>query len=300
MDGDTSPKAFDTLAVSSPDKAAEPVTEQAIGHTSRTLPVTVRRSLWKRWWNGPVVRPALGVLLLLALWQAIVSLFDVPRFLFIGPIEAIEQFYLLPGYYWNHILVTLQESLLGFAGGAIAGILCGVLVYYIPPIQHLLYPSLIAINTIPKVALAPLFVVWFGYSTTSKSIVALTIAFFPVLVATVDGLTAVPAELRELARINRASTWQRMRKIDMIYCMPWIITGMKISISMAVGGAVVGEFIAGRSGLGYIIVVANSQVNLAAMFAAFVALAVIAQLLFSAVGVLGKLLVPWAQHGGNG
>lgn len=245
---------------------------------------------------GSVIRPAVGLFTIFLVWEAVVRIFQLPRYLLIGPIEAISEFFLRPEYYWEHTLVTLYEAALGFGGGLVLGIVSGLLIYYLPVLRSTVYPSLIAANTIPKVALAPLFVVWFGFGTTSKAMVALAIAFFPIVVSTVDGVGSVPAELRELAKINKASRWQRFRKIDFIYALPAIFTGMKISISMAVGGAVVGEFIAGRTGLGYIIMIANNMINLAAMFAAFIALAALAGVCFLLISFLGKVLLPWAEH----
>lgn len=244
-----------------------------------------------------ITQAVLGTVLLAAAWELSVRLFDIPRFVLVGPIEALEQFILRSNYFAEHIWVTLVESLLGFTGGTVAGVLFGLVLFYSPVVQSFLYPSLIGINTIPKVALAPLFVIWFGYGTMSKSMVALAIAFFPIVVATVDGLRSVPLELRELAEINRSSSWQRIRKIDFIYALPTVFIGMKISISMAVGGAVVGEFIAGADGLGYVVLAAVSQANLPAMFAAFIALAVMALVLFMIIDIVHRLAFPWAQKG---
>lgn len=265
--------------------------------TSPTTPERRIRGRGARLLRSRTALAVIGLALIGALWEASVRLFDIPRFVLIGPIEAIEQFFIRPGYFAEHVWVTLVESLLGFVGGTIAGVIFGLILHYSPLVNSFLYPSLIGINTIPKVALAPLFVIWFGYGTGSKAMVALAIAFFPIVVATVDGLRSVPLELRELAEINRSSSWQRVRKIDLIYALPTVFIGMKISISMAVGGAVVGEFIAGRSGLGYVILAAVSQVNLPAMFAAFIALAVMALLLFMIIDIIHKIAFPWAQSG---
>ncbi|GAA1256319.1 ABC transporter permease [Janibacter melonis] len=240
-----------------------------------------------------MVMSVVGITALLALWEAVVRVFDVPGYLLVGPWAAVTELTSDPSYFWEHSLMTLQASVLGFVLGALLGVGFGVALYYVPAIRHVLYPSLIAINTVPKVALAPLFIVWFGFGLESKVFVALTIAFFPLVISTFDGLASVPSELRELARINRASTWDQMRKIELIHSLPSIFTGMKISISMAVGGAVVGEFIAGNSGLGYVVLVANSQVALGTMFAAFICLAVMSLVLFMVVDVLGRLLLPW-------
>ncbi|HKU23819.1 MAG TPA: ABC transporter permease [Candidatus Sulfotelmatobacter sp.] len=252
-----------------------------------------RPSLLSRVLLSPAAKAVLGLALMMVLWEAVVKVFNLPRFLLVGPSEAFAELVTRPMYYLESSWITLQEAMAGFAFGAILGCVCGAILFYIPPVRHFLYPSLIAIDTIPKVALAPLFIVWFGFGFESKAFVSMAIAFFPLVINTFDGLASVPKELRELAKINRASRWMQMTKIEFIYALPSLFTGMKISISMAVGGAVVGEFIAGSSGLGYVVLLANSQVNLPSMFAAFMVLAAISLLLFLSIDRLGKYLLPW-------
>lgn len=246
---------------------------------------------------SPAVKAVTGLALMLALWESVVRIFDMPRYLLVGPLEAFAELGERPLFYLEHSWITIQEALAGFALGAALGIICGAILFYIPFIRHFLYPTLIAIDTIPKVALAPLFIVWFGFGFESKAFVSMAIAFFPLVINTFDGLSSVPSELRELAKINKASRFMQMTKIEFIYALPNLFTGMKISISMAVGGAVVGEFIAGSSGLGHVVLLANSQVNLASMFAAFMVLASISLLLFLFIDRLGKKLLPWRDAG---
>lgn len=246
---------------------------------------------------SPAVKALLGLAMMLALWEAVVRIFKMPNYLLVGPLAAFEELAERPLFYLEHSWITMQEALAGFALGAALGIICGAVLFYVPFVRHFLYPTLIAIDTIPKVALAPLFIVWFGFGFESKAFVSMAIAFFPLVINTFDGLSSVPNELRELAKINRASRFMQMTKIEFIYALPNLFTGMKISISMAVGGAVVGEFIAGSSGLGHIVLLANSQVNLASMFAAFMVLATISLLLFLFIDQLGKKLLPWRDAG---
>ncbi|AGP59227.1 ABC transporter permease [Streptomyces rapamycinicus] len=241
-------------------------------------------------------KAAAGIVGLFAVWQLLVSIFTPPEYLAVGPVSAITELIDRPGYFANNTFVTLQEALAGFALGTALGVLCGAALHYSPTVRSFLYPALIAIDTIPKVALAPLFIVWFGFGFESKAFVAMAIAFFPLVINTYDGLSSVPHELQELARINKASQWKKMTKIDFIYAVPSIFSGAKISISLAVGGAVVGEFIAGSKGLGYVILLANSQVDLPSMFAAFIVLAAIALALFFIVDFAGRKLAPWKNH----
>ncbi|RAX47796.1 ABC transporter permease [Arthrobacter sp. AQ5-05] len=246
---------------------------------------------------SPAAKAVTGLALMLAIWESVVRIFDMPRYLLVGPLEAFAELAERPMFYLEHSWITIQEALAGFALGAALGIICGAILFYIPFVRHFLYPTLIAIDTIPKVALAPLFIVWFGFGFESKAFVSMAIAFFPLVINTFDGLSSVPSELRELAKINKASRFMQMTKIEFIYALPNLFTGMKISISMAVGGAVVGEFIAGSSGLGHVVLLANSQVNLASMFAAFMVLASISLLLFLFIDRLGKKLLPWRDAG---
>ncbi|MFE7976177.1 ABC transporter permease [Streptomyces shenzhenensis] len=237
-----------------------------------------------------------GIIGLFVVWQLLVTIIAPPEYLFVGPVAAFAELIDRPEYFATNTFVTLQEALAGFALGTALGVLCGAALHYSQTVRSFLYPALIAIDTIPKVALAPLFIVWFGFGFESKAFVAMAIAFFPLVINTYDGLSSVPHELQELARINKASPWKKMTKIDFIYAIPSIFSGAKISISLAVGGAVVGEFIAGSKGLGYVILLANSQVDLPSMFAAFMVLAAIALALFFIVDFAGRKLVPWKNH----
>ncbi len=281
-----------------PTPAAVPDAQSIAAPTSLTETLTVvsppRRALPEG--VSKAVKAVLGMLGIFAIWELIVRAFSIPSYLLVGPIAAFQKLGEQPGYFAHHAWVTVQEALAGFGLGVGLGIVCGAMLFYIPPVRHFLYPALIAVDTIPKVALAPLFIVWFGFGFESKVFVAMAIAFFPLVINTFDGLSAVPNELKELARINNASAWMRMRKIEFWYALPSIFSGAKISISLAVGGAVVGEFIAGTDGLGQVILRANAQSDLATMFAAFMVLAAISLALFYLITLLSQRLLPWRNH----
>lgn len=177
------------------------------------------------------VKAAVGIIGLFMVWELLVLVIDPADYLFVGPLSAFAELFERPGYFAENTFVTLQEALAGFALGTALGVLCGAALHYSATARSFLYPALIAIDTIPKVALAPLFIVWFGFGFESKAFVAMAIAFFPLVINTYDGLSSVPHELQELARINRASPWKKMVKIDFIYAIPSIFSGAKISIS---------------------------------------------------------------------
>ena len=233
-------------------------------------------------------------LVALLLWEVVVRVGEVPRYLLPSPLSVLLYLIANPGYLLYHSWVTLVETVLGFLGGALLGILGGIGIFYSAWLRNTLYPVLIAFNTIPKVALAPLFLVWFGYGLLPKVLIALLIAFFPLVVNTVDGLASVPRELIELAIIFRASEWHKFWKVSFIHSLPHIFTGLKVSMATAVGGAVVAEFIGSNTGLGYVIVMANTSVNLASMFSSFVLLAVLALGLFALVEQVQKFVIPWS------
>jgi len=179
-----------------------------------------------------------------------------------------------PGYLLYHSWITLEETALGFWGSLSGG--CERRRYSLSTyLRKTLYPILIAFNTIPKVALAPFF--WCGLvRIASKGSYRPPHSFLPLVVSTIDGLAAVPAELIELAVLFRASQWHKFWKVSFIHSLPYVFTGAKVSIANAVGGAVVAEFIGSNTGLGYIVVMANTSVNLASMFASFLLLTIMA------------------------
>lgn len=280
-------------------QSSVPLEEQGLSTTQISTAKAAERAAtfsFRTILTGSAAKALLGILIALTLWEIIVLVFQFPEYMLVGPLSAFQELFARFDFYMENSWVTLQESLAGFALGAAMGVLFGSVLYYLPFLRPFIYPMLIAIDTIPKVALAPLFILWFGFGFESKAFVSMLIAFFPLVINTYEGLSSVPAELKELSRINRASKWNQITKIEAIYALPFIFTGMKIAISIAVGGAVVGEFIAGSSGLGFVILLANSQVNLPSMFAAFIVLAAISLLLFALVDYIGRKLVPWRNY----
>lgn len=241
------------------------------------------------------VAPTLGILAILVVWQLVVWLGDIPTYLLVGPVDIGRELFANIGYFAVHTRATLIESVVGFGAGVLLGVLSAIAITYVPYFREALYPLLVGLNTIPKVALAPLLIVWFGAGATSKVVIALLIAFFPVLVSTVDGLKSIPLELRELAKINSASSLQQFYRIEAIYALPGIFTGMKVAVTFAIGGAVVGEFVAGRTGLGFVIVQGTALVNLPAVFSAFLILALLAFVLFLIIDRLERVLLPWVH-----
>lgn len=201
---------------------------------------------------------------------------------------------------WGPILakqtwVTFEETILGFVFGCAVGFLLAVGITYSKLLERVLYPPIVASQAVPKIAIAPLFVVWLGFGITPKIVVTLLLVFFPIAVTSAQGLMGVDQNLVELLRSVGAGERVIFRKVRLPYALPQIISGMKIGITLAVVGAVVGEWVGANAGLGYTITYAQSQLETTLTFAAIAILVVMGVVLFLAVNLLERILVPWAR-----
>jgi NitT/TauT family transport system permease protein len=248
-------------------------------------------SMWKRIENpASVAAVLLGAV---AAWQVGVRIFDVPRFILPPPSDVVAAFMESPLIFVRASAFTLWTTVAGFGLAVILGIVLAVGIVYSPLIERTVYTLLVAFNALPKVALAPLFVVWMGTGTTPKIAIALTIAIFSIVIDTVLGLRSVDPDLLALARSAHASPLQMLFKIRLPQALPSLFSGMKISVSVALVGAIVGEFVAGNNGLGQTILVAQGSFQTARMFVAIAILGVMGTLLFYAVGFAEAILMPW-------
>jgi NitT/TauT family transport system permease protein len=205
--------------------------------------------------------PLIGLIAILAIWQGYVALSGISRIVLPSPIDIIDvsvrRYDLLLRETWP----TVAETVLGFALALVIGIPLAVCVANSRLLNLALYPILVATQSIPKVAVAPIILVWFGLGMQSKLAIAFLVAFFPVVVDTAAGLRATPAGLLELARSLRASPWQVFAKVQMPAALPFMFAGAKVAITLAVIGAVIGEFVGSVNGLGNLLLTANSQMD---------------------------------------
>ncbi len=190
-------------------------------------------------------------------------------------------------------LVTAAEAAGGFLMAVLVGIPLGVLVTRSASIKNTVYALLLTSNSIPKVAIAPLFVLWLGYGGTTKVFIAFLIAFFPVVISTVAGLGAVPAELIDLGLSSGASPLRLFFRLIFPYALPHIFSGLKVAVSLAVTGAIVGEFVASDAGLGHLILIAQGSFNTVRVFSGIVALALLGIVSFHLVELLERVVIPW-------
>jgi NitT/TauT family transport system permease protein len=195
---------------------------------------------------------------------------------------------------WGHSLTTLYETIVGFALSIALAVPLAVAVVYSPFLRKSIYPILLALQSVPKVAIAPLLALWIGFGALPKILVVFLVCFFPIIVATATGLASVPGPVMDLIRSLSATQLQTFIKIRFPNAMPHIFVGLKIAITFAVIGAVIGEFVGSESGLGYLILVSSSQARTPVAFAALVILTVMSIILYYLIEFIEKITVPWA------
>jgi len=247
----------------------------------------------KRWLLHPAARPFWLIVMLLVLWDLVVRLFKIPPYLVPPPLAVVKQL----GAEWpmllSQSLPTLYATLGGFAASALIGVPIAMWIAYSRTVESFVYPLLVFSQSVPKVAIAPLFVVWFGFGIVPKVIAAFLLGFFPVVVSTVQGFKSIEPEVIDLARSMGANPLKIFLKFRLPQALPSIFSGLKVSVTLAVVGAVVGEFVGSNSGIGFVLQRATGTFDLPLMFAALVVLSTLGVLLFLAVELVERWLMPW-------
>lgn len=242
--------------------------------------------------RSTVLLPGLALAAILLAWEVWVRLAHIPPALLVPP-SAVA---LTIGRQWPILVsegwVTFVESFVGFVLAFAFAVPLAVVITASRTLNQALYPLLIATQSLPKVAVAPLILVWVGTGIESKLVIAWLVAFFPILVDTATGLRLTPPEFLELGRSLRASPWQVFSKFRLPSAVPFIVSGSKVAVTLALIGAVIGEFVSSTDGLGFLLLTANSQLDTALSFAALFGLAVLGLALYGMVAVVERLLVP--------
>jgi NitT/TauT family transport system permease protein len=232
---------------------------------------------------------ALALAITIGLAEGLLRLLDVETFLVPKPSTVARSLYDNWDTLSTNALVTLEEVLVGFVVAAAGGLLLAVLIAYVPVVGRFLYPLIVASQTIPKIAVAPLLVVWFGFGLMPKVIVVFLIAFFPVVIASAVGLRSVDEHMLYLVRSMGATPLQTFFKVRIVNAVPAIYSGLKIAITLSVVGAIVGEFVGADAGLGYQLLLANGQIDTPLMFAIIVVLSAMGIALFAALSALERV-----------
>jgi NitT/TauT family transport system permease protein len=235
----------------------------------------------------------LSLVALVVLWEVLCDAFHIPAFLIPAPSQVALQLYEKRTLYLNHTWATLYETTAGFLLAVAFGIVSAAIIVVIPKLRDVVMPLLLVAQLVPKVAVAPLLLIWFGYGLVPKVLVAFLVAFFPIVVNSASGLASVQPELLDLGRSLQASRWQTFWKFRIPTALPEMFDGMKIAVTLAIIGAIIGEFVGGDHGLGYLIVVANQQLDTALAFGAMFLLSLMGIVLYGIIELCERLLIPW-------
>ena len=239
----------------------------------------------RRWLDAVIFFGALALL-----WEASVRSFDVKSYLLPSLSDILKELWVSRALLWKESLVTMEEVVLGFLLAIVCGAGIAVAVYFIPVARRTLYPLMVGLQSVPKIALAPILVVWFGYGLTSKVVMAFLFAFFPIVIGTLGGLENTPGHLEEHFRALRASGWVTFWKLRVPAALPSFVDGCKVAAPLAVIGAIVGEFVGSNEGLGNLILLATGSSRSALTFAALLTVTALSLALFFVIEALGKLV----------
>lgn len=244
--------------------------------------------------SSTLARYSMAVIAHLALvlaWYLFVKLGDVPRFVMPSPGDTLQAL-LSPNYdWWTNVLVTGTEIFGGYFLALVVGVALALVFTWSKTLEALMLPLLVTLNMIPKVALGPLIIVWFKYGVFPNTIMAFSIAVFPILLTTAKGLREIEPELLDLVRSLRGSRWQLFTKIQLPSALPYVFAGMKVGAILAVAGAIVGEFLGSDRGLGYLMLQVQVTLDTPAMFMAVILITLLGMLLYGIVILLEHLLV---------
>jgi len=240
-----------------------------------------------------------GLITLLAalgLWQFLVTIKALPGYQLPAPIAVWNEFisWVQDGKLWPHIWTTLIEVLSGLSAGVLFALILGYLIAHSPTLEDFLSPIIVALQSTPVVAYAPLLVLWFP-GVTSKTITSALIVFFPMLMSTVVGIRNVSPNLIDLMRVSQATRWQTFIKLEVPAALPVLLSGLKTGATLSVIGAVVGELISGSAGLGHLVRLGLSQYDIPLVFVAVILLAMLAFALYRVVAAIERRLLRWQQ-----
>jgi NitT/TauT family transport system permease protein len=265
--------------------AANALTERA--ETSASVRSRVLDAV-DAWW-----RPGAFLAALVLLWWLVTAAGWIKPYLIPAPGAVLSRFHSDGALLARATAITLLETVVGFAVATAIGLASAVAIVYSRGVERTLYPLLLAAQVVPMIAIAPLFVVWLGFGLAPKILVAVLIAFFPIVISGVAGLRSVDPELLDLAATMGARPWDSFARIRFPAALPQIFAGLKVAVTLAVVGAVVGEFVGANAGLGYVIMSSNGNLNTPLLFAGLIAMSLIGIVLFVLLEVAERFAVPW-------
>ena len=266
--------------------------EEASAAAPRWAAPSFRRVLLS---SRDVLLPTAAMLLLVLLWEGSVWAFGIRVFILPAPSVIWTETVAIWPTVLGHTMATLYTVMLGFLVSIVISLPLAVLITSSPLVSNAIYPLLVLTQSIPKVALAPILVIALGTNELPRVTVTFLVAFFPLVISIAAGLLSVPAELIELGRSYRASKLQELYRIRLPYAVPFIFSGLKVAIALAVVGAVVGEFVAADRGLGYLITSSTAFFKTPLAFGAMILLSLMGIVLFQAVVIIERIFFPWSS-----
>jgi len=243
-----------------------------------------------------ITTPAILIAFLLV-WHFYVTWFNVSKFIVPPPTAVAESFVelLTSRSTLYHAWITLYETLVGFVLATVIGVGLGAVLGKTPWLEQALNPFIVATQVVPKVALVPLFILWFGFGPEAKIVVAAVLAFFPILTNTVLGVKSVDLGHKDVMTVLNARRWQRFVTLELPSALPAVLAGMEVGVVLAIIGAVVGEYLGGSTGLGHLAVAALNDYKVGALFAIILLLTLIGFALYVLVGTLKHFVIPWHE-----
>lgn len=247
------------------------------------------------WLQLPAVLPLLTFAGIIVFWELSARLFNIPSFILPSPTRVYDGFSAVSGARWSeHIWATIRVALLGYFISIAIAIPISICLARSKAISKAIYPVLVVIQSTPVVAVAPIILVVMGSGDASRVVITCLITFFPLVVSTTTGLMATPPELIELSKSLRAPVWREITQIRLPYAVPYIFSALKISITLAIIGAVVSEFVAADKGLGYFVAISTSLFKIPQAWAGLIVLVATSTILFQTVNILQKIFFPWS------
>ncbi|QGM80645.1 ABC transporter permease [Otariodibacter oris] len=244
----------------------------------------------------PIIRPLVLAVILLMCWQLAVTFWQIPHYLLPTPLDIVNKFSENTSLLWQHTQTTLIEIVVGLVLGVLFGLLSAVLLSLSKTISSFLLPILITSQAIPIFAIAPLLVLWFGYGMASKIVMTILIIYFPVTAACYDGLRNTPKTWLELANTIKISPLALLLKVKFPAALPALASGLRIAVSIAPIGAVIGEWVGSSEGLGYLMLNANARMQVDLMFSALFILVLITLFLYFFTDKLLRYFIPWISQ----
>jgi NitT/TauT family transport system permease protein len=237
----------------------------------------------------------LTFVIVLLVWHFGVILFGVKEFILPTPISAIRTLFQAKYRWPMNFMATFYEVVGGFLISGLVGVILGIMVVWSEMLKRSILPFLVFLNSLPKIAVAPLFLIWFGYGIMPNILIVFLISFFPVVINTATGLVAVEEDLIDLVGVLHATKWQKMWLIQLPNSLPYVLSGLKIAATTAVTGAIVGEFVASDKGLGAVIIASQTTLSTPVIFGSLILITMIGMGLFGFVGIMERVLMPWEK-----